>query len=158
MADRSASPCTDLSAEHKVLADHIVERVLTALQTPSGPDESAGPSAIRADQMGRYQQIFDLFDIDGGGTLDRSEMGFAMLQLSGREPNLAELDALLDTYDTDGDGEIDISEFANLIVALGLHHATSVDESALTPEQASSHGPYIVSSHSEATSCILYIS
>ena len=137
MADRAAGPPASVSAEQQVLADHIVERVLAALQDPSGPDESAGPSAIRAEQLGRYQQIFDLFDVDGGGTLDRGEMGFAMLQLSGREPNLAELDALLDTYDTDGDGEIDISEFANLIVALGLHHATGVDESALTPEQAS---------------------
>jgi len=63
------------------------------------------------------QAVFDKFDKDGSGAIDREEFGDAMLQLGLRHSS-ADVDMLFRAYDTDGGGEIDLKEFANIARSL----------------------------------------
>ncbi len=54
---------------------------------------------------------FDLMDVDGGGTLDRSEVRQLCKKL-GRKLTDADVDELIEKMDSDGNGAIEFAEFA----------------------------------------------
>lgn len=57
------------------------------------------------------REIFDYFDEDENGRIDRAEFGHLMNALGADAPK-AELDMGFDLIDADDNGEIDFSEFA----------------------------------------------
>jgi Ca2+-binding EF-hand superfamily protein len=73
-------------------------------------------------QVDQIKEIFALFDTDGGGSIDRKELEFAMLalgfqnadnNLKGKEKEAAASSALLDTIV--GDGKVTLNEFIALM-------------------------------------------
>lgn len=61
--------------------------------------------------MQELQEIFEHFDEDENGRIDRGEFGQLMNALGADAPK-AELDMGFDLIDSDDDGEIDFDEFA----------------------------------------------
>merc|ERR1712086_245350 len=70
--------------------------------------------AIKPEQM---EEAFDLFDIDGSGTIDAKELGTAMraLGLDSRDPD--EVRKMIEDIDKDGSGTIDHDEFLTMMSA-----------------------------------------
>jgi voltage-gated sodium channel len=86
-------------------------------------------NTITIEQMESYQRIFDLFDVDSSGVIERDELGFAIAQMQPEDAMLdeAKLEDLLDEYDADGSGDLDFGEFTNIVVALGVHDTVFAD-------------------------------
>jgi calmodulin len=57
-------------------------------------------------EVDEFREIFDLFDSDGGGSIDASELGSVMRTL-GKHPSEEELVKLVKQIDEDGSGEIE---------------------------------------------------
>ena len=62
----------------------------------------------------KMREAFDLFDIDGGGTINATELGTVMRAL-GAEPTEEMLENMITAVDADGSGEIDFDEFVKLM-------------------------------------------
>merc|ERR1711934_1094221 len=60
------------------------------------------------------REAFDLFDTDGGGTIDAAELETAMTAL-GFTPSKGEINKMVGDLDKDGDGTIDWDEFVLLM-------------------------------------------
>jgi Ca2+-binding EF-hand superfamily protein len=54
---------------------------------------------------------FELFDEDGGGTIDKEEFGRCYSKICGRQLTDEELDTMMERLDEDGSGCIDFEEF-----------------------------------------------
>merc|ERR1712188_32466 len=65
-------------------------------------------------EIAECKEAFDLFDMDGGGTIDLEELGTAMTAL-GFQPKKAEIKKMVDDMDKDSDGTIDFQEFLTLM-------------------------------------------
>jgi len=65
-------------------------------------------------EIAECKEAFDLFDMDGGGTIDLAELGTAMTAL-GFNPKKAEIKKMVDDMDKDSDGTIDFDEFMQLM-------------------------------------------
>merc|ERR1712167_267331 len=65
-------------------------------------------------QIKEMREAFDLFDTDGGGTIDAAELETAMTAL-GFTPNKGEINKMVGDLDKDGDGTIDWDEFMLLM-------------------------------------------
>merc|ERR1711990_900142 len=65
-------------------------------------------------EIAECKEAFDLFDADGGGTIDIEELGTAMTAL-GFQPKKAEIKKMVDDMDKDSDGTIDFQEFLTLM-------------------------------------------
>lgn len=50
------------------------------------------------------RNAFELFDEDGGGTIDKEEFGTCYSKICGRELTEEELDAMMEKLDEDGSG------------------------------------------------------
>jgi hypothetical protein len=65
---------------------------------PEGePEQSANEKAIAKlseDEIEQYKDAFNLFDADGGGTIDAEELGQVMAML-GQDPKKEELEAMI---------------------------------------------------------------
>lgn len=61
-----------------------------------------------------FQEIFDLFDTDGSGTITIKELCVVMQSL-GQNPTEEEVRRMVKTVDTDNNGEVDFTEFMELI-------------------------------------------
>ncbi|GMI26760.1 hypothetical protein TeGR_g8569 [Tetraparma gracilis] len=68
-------------------------------------------------EVDEFREIFDLFDSDGGGSIDASELGSVMRTL-GKHPSEEELVKLVKQIDEDGSGEIEFDEFLTLLIFL----------------------------------------
>ena len=71
---------------------------------------------LTANQIEAFREVFTLFDINGGGTIDASELDQALrsVEICLTE---AELKDVLAVIDEDGNGEIDFDEFLNLMTS-----------------------------------------
>ncbi len=73
------------------------------------------------EQISQITDIFNLFDTDGGGTIDRRELSVAMMALGLRNNNLRgkqsrkASDALLDVIDSDKSNSLSLEEFIRLM-------------------------------------------
>ena len=75
---------------------------------------SAWPYLTRA-QVQEFKEAFDIFDVDGGGTITAEELGEVMKSL-GQRPTRAQLEAMVREIDADGDGAIDFPEFLTMML------------------------------------------
>ena len=70
-----------------------------------------------------FHEVFNLFDINGGGTIDANELDSALksvdIQLTRRE-----IEDVLHVIDEDGNGEIDFEEFLTLMTSTEKYLAT----------------------------------
>ena len=63
----------------------------------------------------RVAQLFNYYDVDGSGMIDRRELGLILSSLGARASS-SELDFYMMQIDADGSGEIDMDEFYNWCV------------------------------------------
>ena len=75
---------------------------------------SAWPYLTRA-QVQEFKEAFDIFDVDGGGTITAEELGEVMKSL-GQKPTRAQLEAMVREIDAGGDGAIDFPEFLTMML------------------------------------------
>jgi len=59
------------------------------------------------------RDVFDLFDVDGSGYIDRDDMRLLMKRLA-QDLTDDEITSIMEEVDTDGDGKISFEEFAAL--------------------------------------------
>jgi len=62
-----------------------------------------------------FKEVFSLFDKDGDGTINTTELGTVMRAL-GQNPTEQEIEQMIEEVDVDGNGEIDFDEFCNLMI------------------------------------------
>merc|ERR1712070_1047446 len=81
--------------------------VRASLRKDSGPSEQ---------QLAEIREAFELFDIDGSGTIDAKELSTAMRAL-GFDDNKDEIRKMIEDIDKDGSGTIDFDEFLSMMTA-----------------------------------------
>ena len=75
---------------------------------------SSWPYLTRA-QVQEFKEAFDIFDVDGGGTITVEELEEVMKSL-GQKPTKAQLEATVREIDADGDRAIDFAEFLTMML------------------------------------------
>merc|ERR1712216_163985 len=81
---------------------------------PRGAEKEA--PALKPEQLAEITEAFQLFDIDGSGTIDAKELGTAMRAL-GMEASKDEVRKMIEDIDKDGSGTIDLEEFTAMMTA-----------------------------------------
>merc|ERR1711988_1444273 len=77
----------------------------------------AQPKAgLTEQQIEEIREAFELFDIDGSGTIDAKELGTCMRAL-GLEGTKDEIRKMIEDIDKDGSGTIDFEEFLAMMSA-----------------------------------------
>ncbi len=71
---------------------------------------------LSADEIMEIKEAFDLFDSDGGGTIDPAELKAAMTSL-GFEAKSQTIYQMISDLDDDGSGAIDFEEFLDMMTA-----------------------------------------
>ena len=77
--------------------------------------------ALSPQQERQIKEIFDLFDTDGGGTIDRQELRVAMTALGFQDAKIddnrrhEEQERMLNTVDSDGSNSVSLEEFRALM-------------------------------------------
>ena len=101
-----------------------------------GPRASrrASRSDTRSD-IERLREIFDMFDRDGGGTVDEEEIGQIMRTL-GHEPTPTELQELIAKVDESGSGDVEFNEFVKLW-RIFIHRFNQADRLVMLRRKAS---------------------
>ncbi|KAK3736135.1 hypothetical protein QZH41_004642 [Actinostola sp. cb2023] len=78
------------------------------------PKTNSANGSLSEDLVNAFKEVFDLFDSNGGGTIDAEELDLALrsvdIQLSQDE-----IIEVLTSMDKDGNGEIDFEEFLSLM-------------------------------------------
>jgi calmodulin len=69
---------------------------------------------LTPEELAEFREIFNLVDLDKGGTISKDELKQLMTTL-GLKPSQEELNAMVDEIDSDGNGEIDFDEFVNVM-------------------------------------------
>ena len=80
---------------------------------PNDPEDAAALAAQKAAAAAEAQRLFDRFDADNSGSLDRNEVRL-LLESQGVCVTPQYLAGLIDAFDTDGDGTFDRDEFSRL--------------------------------------------
>ena len=71
-------------------------------------------SHLSEEELAEFREIFNLVDLDKGGTISRDELKQLMTTL-GLKPTQEELNSMVEEIDTDGNGEIDFDEFVTVM-------------------------------------------
>jgi len=74
-------------------------------------------------QLEQFKEAFQMFDVDGGGSIDSSELGDLMASV-GQAVSPDELAEMIAAADADGTGDIDFIEFA-VLMAHRMHVTSS---------------------------------
>eukprot|EP01103_Thecamoeba_quadrilineata_P000234 TRINITY_DN10191_c0_g1_i1.p1 TRINITY_DN10191_c0_g1~~TRINITY_DN10191_c0_g1_i1.p1 ORF type:complete len:168 (-),score=48.61 TRINITY_DN10191_c0_g1_i1:59-520(-) len=82
--------------------------------------------SLTEEQIAEYKEAFQLFDKDGDGSLQLSEVGTVMRSL-GQSPTEAELRDILAEIEKQGHKKVDFALFQTLM-AKNLNHSESEDE------------------------------
>lgn len=78
-------------------------------------------------QIERLHEVFNHFDTDGSGSIDKEELG-RVFEAMGQKLQQEDLDALMRSADDDGSGEMDFEEFLMLMCSnFGVNHAFDQD-------------------------------
>lgn len=70
---------------------------------------------LTEEQIAEFKEAFSVFDEDGGGTIETSELKELFKRL-GHDVSDEEIDAIVEEYDADHNGEIDFNEFLDMMV------------------------------------------
>merc|ERR1711959_170162 len=70
--------------------------------------------SLSEDQKKECKEAFDLFDSDGSGAIDASELKVAMMAL-GFEPTEDEIDKMVKDIDEDGNATVEFNEFMDMM-------------------------------------------
>eukprot|EP00658_Telonema_sp_P-2_P001395 TRINITY_DN10521_c0_g1_i1.p1 TRINITY_DN10521_c0_g1~~TRINITY_DN10521_c0_g1_i1.p1 ORF type:complete len:151 (+),score=76.98 TRINITY_DN10521_c0_g1_i1:224-676(+) len=70
--------------------------------------------SLSEEQKKECKEAFDLFDSDGSGAIDASELKVAMMAL-GFEPSDDEIDKMVKDIDADGNATVEFSEFIEMM-------------------------------------------
>ena len=83
---------------------------------PGGGLSLASGSKVQLspEEEAAYRDTFNMFDSDGGGLIDSSELS-TIMSILGYEVSGDDLDALVAEVDQDGDGEVNFEEFAMMM-------------------------------------------
>jgi len=71
-------------------------------------------SHLTEEELAEFREIFNLVDLDKGGTISKDELK-QLMQTLGLKPTQEELNAMVDEIDQDGNGEIDFDEFVTVM-------------------------------------------
>mmetsp|Transcript_12701 Transcript_12701/g.21548 ORF Transcript_12701/g.21548 Transcript_12701/m.21548 type:complete len:171 (-) Transcript_12701:282-794(-) len=71
---------------------------------------------LSQDEIDDLKEAFNMFDVDGGGSISKEELKGVMKKL-GSDPTDDEIQAMINSVDDNGDGEIDFDEFLVLMSA-----------------------------------------
>jgi centrin-1 len=87
------------------------------LPPPSQDELESLQTTLSEEQADQMKEIFDLFDTDGSGTMDRKELAVAMcaLGIQNHSDANASNEELLSTIDADGSNSISLDEFKSLM-------------------------------------------
>ena len=80
-------------------------------------EDAAKAEAEKEAHAAELTQLFDKYDLDGGGSLDKAEVK-GLLQAQGLCVTDDYIDGIIAAFDADGSGEIDKEEFAKLAQAV----------------------------------------
>lgn len=112
--DKLGEPATDEEIQEMIeLVDENgdneidFEEFLTLMRLRMGESGDDAEANLKA--------VFDIFDADKSGYIDRDEMRRLMKKLA-QDLNEEEISAIMEEVDTDGDGEISFEEFKSLMI------------------------------------------
>jgi len=88
----------------------ITDGEVLHLNSPSNTDTAF----LTEQQINAFREVFELFDKNGGGTIDASELQKTLADV-GIEIDGADLHEVMLTLDGDGNGEVDFDEFLKLM-------------------------------------------
>lgn len=71
---------------------------------------AARAAGLSEEELAEFREIFNLVDVDKGGSISKAELKQLMNTL-GLRPSQEELNTMVDEIDADGSGEIDFDEF-----------------------------------------------
>merc|ERR1739848_535349 len=89
---------------------------VTAKLATKMPRPSEQKSGHSEQQIAEMKEAFELFDLDGSGTIDAKELKTAMRAL-GMEASKEETRKMIEDIDKDGSGTIDLEEFTAMMTA-----------------------------------------
>ncbi len=69
---------------------------------------------LSAEELQEFRELFDLVDLDHGGSISPDELG-SLMETLGLKPNQEELDEMIREIDEDGNGEIEFDEFVQVM-------------------------------------------
>ena len=69
---------------------------------------------MSAPSEAEIKEVFDQFDADGSGSIDRKEIA-AVCEKLGVDASKADIDELISAADSDGDGKISFAEFSKAV-------------------------------------------
>ena len=101
-----------------------LETAINTEELKGEPDEVYG---LTKKQIEAFREVFTLFDINGGGSIDASELNQALMSVD-ISLTESELKDVLSVIDEDGNGEIDFDEFLNLMTSTEKFLATLGDK------------------------------
>merc|ERR1711998_349219 len=76
--------------------------------------EATVAMSLTEEQKKECQEAFDLFDSDGSGAIDATELKVAMMAL-GFEPSDDEIDKMVKDIDVDGNATVEFNEFMEMM-------------------------------------------
>jgi len=76
---------------------------------------------------------FQLFDRDGGGTIDAAEIAAILGHNTKKENHVWK--EVISEVDLNGDGQIDFEEFKQMLIKLADHGQQSADNEAVIPDE-----------------------
>jgi len=80
---------------------------------------------LTEEQVAEFKECFSLFDSDGSGTVDTSELGEVMRSL-GQKMSDDELHRMIEEVDADGSGTVDFAEFLGMMAKQMRDHDTDI--------------------------------
>ena len=106
--------------------------VLAEPSRPAAPSKSAivmelvrCAQELTEEQVAEFKECFSLFDGDGSGTVDTSELGEVMRSL-GQKMSDDELTRMIEEVDADGSGTVDFAEFLGMMAKQMRDHDTDI--------------------------------
>mmetsp|Transcript_31777 Transcript_31777/g.74866 ORF Transcript_31777/g.74866 Transcript_31777/m.74866 type:complete len:163 (+) Transcript_31777:15-503(+) len=71
---------------------------------------------LTSDQVDHFKEAFQLFDVDGGGSIDVDELG-ALMRFLGHNLSEKELGDMVERWDTSGTDTINVEGFLNMLAS-----------------------------------------
>lgn len=111
-------------ADHRRQEEKEIEDKVKVIAQSEGLDQTT---------VALYKQVFEMLDLDGGGTIEEEELRIG-LQSVGKNPTSEEMQRMMDQVDEDGSGAIDFAEFVEFMCNLKKYNDVSAGEKESSPE------------------------